>query len=161
MWYAMEICYTFHISTIFHIEPPGFRHSTPYTSHIFNTTGRSHKAWLMWIVWCGIWCDVQCLMWDVVPYHKAQSPMTSDIHPNESVAVMWSEARLSDVEHVRYGAMLHVPPCNVRWEMWWCDVAGMVWYMWKMGVCCKDWCEMWLWNTESPCGMVWRSVAPY
>ena len=151
-WGAMQWQYVIHStshhhsSTIFHIKPH-FWHSTPYhISHHFTylilPDHTSHDV--MWIAWCGIWCDVECF---AMP----------DVGCCALFILMWPWCGTRcDVEYAWYGVMLHVPSCNVTEEVVKCGDA-----MWTNGVvrvymvvCCDARCQMWG-NTEW-CGMIWR-----
>ena len=132
-------------STIFHIETPGFRHSTPY--HIsFHILPPDHT-----------WRDVNSVVWNLVWCGRCALLGTTSHMGHTSQWVSGCKARLSDVEYVRYGVMLHVIPCNVRWEIWWCDVEWC-------GTCGKWWCAV---KTDAKCGYgipsrMWNGLtAPY
>ena len=108
-----------HSSTIFHIEPH-FWHSTPYhisyhSTYLILPDHTSHGV--MWIAWCGIWCDVECF---AMP----------DVGCCVLFILMWLwYGTRCDVEYAWYGVMLHVPSCNVTEEVVKCGDA-----MWTNGV---------------------------
>ena len=96
------------------------QHTIPHLCHHISRISipPDHTAW-RGIAWCGIWCDVECF---AMP----------DVGCCALFILMWLWCGIRcDVEYVRHGVM----SCNVRCEMWWCDVEWLLWCMGNVVVC--------------------------